>query len=99
MLIKAERRQARSSAAVIGRRSVSVPGFGMGILDIWCAGWGIVRMARDIVMMLVSVWGHGSGRRAKILIENCRWRLLLGMIRMVVRRVVMYAGAGECGCT
>ena len=33
VLTKAKSRHARSSAAVIGRRSVSVPGFGIGILD------------------------------------------------------------------
>ena len=71
-LTNADRRHARSSAAVMGRRSVSVPGLGIGIRDMWCAGWGMILIASDVVMMYVSVLNQVSGRRAKMLIVNCR---------------------------
>ena len=94
----ADSRYARSSEAVIGRRSVSVPGLGMIILDMWCAGWGMVRISREILMILVRVRNQGSVRRANILIENWRCRLFLGVLRIDERRVVMYAGSGAFGC-
>ena len=50
----------------------AVPGLGVGIRDMWCAGWGMIRIARDVVIMYVRVLNHVSGRRAKMLIVNCR---------------------------
>ena len=52
---RAARRHARSSAAVIGRRSLSVPGFGIGTRDRWCAGSGMRRVDRESVTMFCNV--------------------------------------------
>ena len=86
---RAASRHARSSAAVIGRRSVSVPGFGIGILDILWAGCGIVRIANDSVIISDTAVNHASGSLAKMLMVNCLCLLLLGTERIVFRSFTM----------
>ena len=89
VLTSAASRHARSSAAVIGRLSLSVPGFGIGIRDMLWAGCGMVRMANDIVMMSDTAVNHASGSLAKMLIVNCLCRLLPGMDRIDFRSFSM----------
>ena len=97
-MIMAERRHSMYSSTVIGWISASVNGLGIGIRDMWCAGWGMMRMASDIVMILVSVWNQDPGRRTKILIENFLCLLFLGTLRMTFLRVVIHGGVGAYGC-
>ena len=85
VLTSAARRHARSSAAVIGRLSLSVPGFGIGILDILWAGCGIVRIANDSVTTSDTAVNHASGSLAKMLMVNCLCLLLVGMDRIDFR--------------
>ena len=84
----AERWQAKSSAADIGRRSLFVFGLGMGTRDRQCAALGIILVLSERMVSSDMARNHGSGKRLHILRVNCRCRLLDGTAWMDLRRLL-----------
>ena len=61
-----ERAHAASSAALIGLRSLSVSGFGMGIRAMWWEAAGSIRVTRASSMMSARMSYQGLGTRLNI---------------------------------
>ena len=85
----ADRRHARSSAVVMGRLSLFVPGFGMGTLDISWASVGCMWVAIDSWIICMSVVVHSLGSLPKMLRENCLWRLFDGVFLIALIKLFM----------
>ena len=90
----AERRHARSSPVVIGRRSLLVSGLGIGTRDMTCEGSGCMRVDRESWMISDSVSNHFFGRRLKMLREKYLCLHLDGIALMAFCRFCIYSGRG-----
>ena len=73
----AEDQQARFSPVVMGLHSLSVPGLGIGILDMFLHRVGTILVARVIHMRSTSALNHWGLSLPKMLIVYCRCLLLV----------------------
>ena len=92
-----ERAHAASSAALMGLRSLSVSGFGMGIRAMWWEAAGIMRVTRASSITSVRMSYQGLGKRLKMCRWNWRYLLLDGVLPMALVNAVMWGGGGVFG--